>query len=404
MINSNSFKNFLFILNFLLFSIFYKNLSAKTIQKNKIKSNQNIQYNFYYIVKKGDTLYHIAKKFHISIKKLKKLNNLKSNLIKPGQRLKIGGIQKKTELTLAESKKNLINLPYFYYVVKRGDNLYKIAKKFDTSVRLLKKLNHLRSGLIKPGQKIKIPEIYVIKPTLINIPGLINHKVKRGETLYTISLKYNVPIETIKKINHLNDNFIFVGQILKIPKNSKEAFILKNPALTYQQKIEDKTLSKKFHNLFLSKSVLGKEEEQLLRDKFLEISKQYRRYRYKYGGNGNNGYLDCSMFVKLVYEELGISLPRTSREQFRIGIKVNKNELIPGDLVFFSKYRRKKYVSHVGIYIGNNKFVHFCSAKRGLAIDSLNSHYFRTHFVGAKRILNLNLFKHICKLSKNTES
>ncbi|HEA84221.1 MAG TPA: peptidoglycan endopeptidase, partial [Thermodesulfobacterium geofontis] len=121
--------------------------------------------------------------------------------------------------------------------------------------------------------------------------------------------------------------------------------------------------------------------------RFLKISQQYKNYKYRLGGNGN-GYLDCSMFVKLIYKNLGIELPRTSREQFLVGIPVKREELIPGDLVFFSRYRNKRRISHVGIYIGNNKFIHFSSSRKGFAIDSLNKPYFNSRFVGAKRIIN----------------
>jgi cell wall-associated NlpC family hydrolase len=103
------------------------------------------------------------------------------------------------------------------------------------------------------------------------------------------------------------------------------------------------------------------------------------------------------MFVKLVYEELGIELPRTSREQFLIGIDVEKDELIPGDLLFFSRYRDKDNISHVGIYIGDNKFVHFSSRRRGLSIDSLDEPYFNERFVSAKRILNGEILEQFYK-------
>ncbi len=348
---------------------------------------------FYYKVKKGDTLYKISKKFHVSIKVLKKLNHLKSSRIIVGQNLKIRVFKNNRSI------KVIINVPYFYYKVKKGDSLYKIVKRFHTSLRLIKNLNHLNGNTLRPGQILKVPKIYVVKPIVVNVPGLINHKVRKGETLYSISLKYDVPVEIIKKLNHLNDNMIFEGQILKIPETSHK-FSLKYPIWYYQQEIEKETLSKKLKELFLTRSILDKEEEQFLKDKFLEIARQFRRYKYKYGGDGNHGYLDCSMFVKLVYEELGILLPRTSREQYMVGIKVSKNELIPGDLIFFSKTRKKKIISHVGIYIGNHRFIHFCAARRGLAIDSLNSYYYKTHFVGAKRILNINLFKQICRLNK----
>ena len=209
-----------------------------------------------------------------------------------------------------------------------------------------------------------------------------------------------MPIEILKSINHIEDNVVFVGQKLKIPYSQLEEtpFILENPAIVYQEKPED-LLPQKLSKFFLSKSILDKEEENFLRQKFLEISHQYREHKYKIGGDGN-GYLDCSMFVKLVYQNLGIDLPRTSREQFQVGIEVEKEELIPGDLLFFSRDKTRENISHVGIYIGDNKFIHFSSSRRGLSIDSLEEDYFKNRFVGAKRILKENIIENFSYLKE----
>jgi cell wall-associated NlpC family hydrolase len=110
------------------------------------------------------------------------------------------------------------------------------------------------------------------------------------------------------------------------------------------------------------------------------------------------------MFVKKVFESLGIKLPRTSREQFWIGVSVSKDELIPGDLLFFGKNRRPESINHVGIYIGNNRFMHFSSSKKGLAVDSLDSNYFRNRFVGAKRVLKNSVLFNLSSFSEDIGS
>ena len=100
-----------------------------------------------------------------------------------------------------------------------------------------------------------------------------------------------------------------------------------------------------------------------------------------------------------VYRKLGIDLPRTARAQFNIGIPVSKRELKVGDLVFFRTYAR--FPSHVGIYIGNGKFVHFSSMFHGLAISSLDKGYFKRRYIGAKRVLSEKIVRRIVLANNN---
>ena len=106
---------------------------------------------------------------------------------------------------------------------------------------------------------------------------------------------------------------------------------------------------------------------------------------YKYGGTDRNG-LDCSGFVQKVFDEaLGIKLPRTVARQWKFGKPVDKDELAFGDLVFF-KTNRKKTPSHVGIYIGANKFAH-ASSSLGVTITPMSDSYWSKRYVGAKRVI-----------------
>ncbi|NNU84852.1 NlpC/P60 family protein [Geobacillus sp. BMUD] len=104
---------------------------------------------------------------------------------------------------------------------------------------------------------------------------------------------------------------------------------------------------------------------------------------YRYGGTTPKGF-DCSGFVYYTHKKVGVILPRTSREMYKKGTYVQKSQLQPGDLVFFDTSKRTKGVSHVAIYIGNNQVIHAVS--RGVKIDSLNSSYWKTKYVGAKRL------------------
>ncbi len=366
------------------------NSSSKHKKKKYKVKNESPSKNFaYYFVKKGDTLFSIAKKHGITVDELKAMNNLKTYALKPGQKLLISKNISKMDYRENKEEKEIASLKkldphltdyeeekFTYYTVKKGDTLFSIAKRYGITVEELKNINQLDHNFLKVGQLLKIPAFQEI--TQHN--DFILHYVQEGETLYRISLKYGIPIEEIKKFNNLQENVIVVGQILKVPvlKSLDQPFILENPVAYYQE--EEESLSQKF------KKMKEEREKIYLKEKFLKIAEEYQNVRYKLGGNGN-GYLDCSMFVKLVYEEFGIKLPRSSVEQFKIGRNVEKHELLPGDLVFFKT--RGNTISHVGIYLGDNKFIHVSSRKKGLAIDSLEEEYYRVRYAGAKRILNI---------------
>ncbi|MFT4068294.1 C40 family peptidase [Paraburkholderia sp.] len=107
--------------------------------------------------------------------------------------------------------------------------------------------------------------------------------------------------------------------------------------------------------------------------------------RYRWGGNTPDSGLDCSGFVRYVFQDtLGLALPRRAEEMSRIGEKVRVSDLKPGDLVFFNTMRRT--FSHVGIYIGDNKFVHSPSTGSTIRVDDLDDGYWEKRFTGARRI------------------
>jgi len=103
--------------------------------------------------------------------------------------------------------------------------------------------------------------------------------------------------------------------------------------------------------------------------------------------------IDCSGYVQKVFGLLDVSLPRTAREQFHIGEPVSKEELSIGDLVFFRTYA--SFPSHVGIYLGNDLFIHASSRSRKVSIDSLDTPYYVKRFIGAKRLFGDELDKRV---------
>ena len=121
-----------------------------------------------------------------------------------------------------------------------------------------------------------------------------------------------------------------------------------------------------------------------IKDRLLRVAQRMLAVPYRFGGTTLWG-LDCSGFVQKTFAFLNLDLPRSAREQFREGAKVAKADLSPGDLVFFRTYA--KYPSHVGIYLGDNRFVHASSRERKVTVESLDTPYYVKRYIGAKRLL-----------------
>ena len=114
-------------------------------------------------------------------------------------------------------------------------------------------------------------------------------------------------------------------------------------------------------------------------------AEEYLGTPYVLGGNGPNQF-DCSGFTKYVYSHFGYTLNRTATDQLQNGVSVSKDELQPGDLVFF-KYRTSKPVSHVGIYIGNGEFIHASTNRYVVQIDQMESGHYANVYVYARLII-----------------
>ncbi|MBS4190221.1 C40 family peptidase [Bacillus sp. FJAT-49705] len=130
---------------------------------------------------------------------------------------------------------------------------------------------------------------------------------------------------------------------------------------------------------------VGQASAASVTDEMIDYSKTLIGIPYVYGGNNTSGF-DCSGFIKFVYDKFNISLPRISADQYAGGTAVNKEDLIPGDLVFFNTAGGGK-VSHSGIYLGDNQFIHADSTK-GIKISNLETErYWKNAYHGAKRYI-----------------
>ena len=120
----------------------------------------------------------------------------------------------------------------------------------------------------------------------------------------------------------------------------------------------------------------------------VSYAKQFLGVRYVYGGSSSSGF-DCSGFTSYVMKHFGYNIPRTASTQMNVGTSVSKAALQPGDLVFFRdpSIAGSKPASHVGIYIGNNQFIHASSGGGQVQIDSLSSNYYASYYAGARHIV-----------------
>ena len=120
------------------------------------------------------------------------------------------------------------------------------------------------------------------------------------------------------------------------------------------------------------------------RQKIVTVAKQYLGTPYVWGGTTASGF-DCSGFTQFVMKAAGISIPRTTTEQYKVGTYVAKSALQPGDLVFLQNTYRSG-ISHVGIYIGDGKMIHASSSK-GVTTSDLSTSYYTRHYYGARRVV-----------------
>lgn len=163
----------------------------------------------YHIVKKGDNLYTIARRYKTSVSKIKALNHMRSAFIKPGQKLKLQGSPAGTYYSTATTD---------FHTVKPGENLGIIAEKYSISVAQIKQWNNLKNSIIYAKQKLRVrAKKSTPKTTYQNYTGKTDYyTVKSGDYLGKIAQKFNMSISSLKQLNNLSSNNIRIGQKLKV--------------------------------------------------------------------------------------------------------------------------------------------------------------------------------------------
>ncbi|MBN6886570.1 peptidoglycan DL-endopeptidase LytE [Cytobacillus horneckiae] len=286
-----------------------------------------------YKVQAGDSLWKISNTYHLSINQLMEWNQLTSSVIYTGQ-----------TLTLANPKQNT-TVSGKTYTVKKGDSLWSIATKNGLSVINLKNMNGLKSDMIYPGQTLKLQGSESNPAPPQNNESI--YTVKSGDSLWGIASRYKLSVSQLKSLNQLKSDMIYPGQKLTISGSTQTPpSEIVNPS--------------------------GKV------DALINEAKKYIGVAYVWGGSTPAGF-DCSGYLNFVFNNIGISIPRTVETIWNATKSVSSPS--KGDIVFFETY--KAGPSHAGIYLGNNKFIH-AGTSNGVTISDMTLDYWDSRYLGAK--------------------
>ena len=280
------------------------------------------------------------------------------------------------------------------YAVKPGDSLYKISKIYGVSVDAIKASNHLEREKLKLNKilviptstsKEKQPTETFKKPSREPSPYVI----KKGDTLSGISRKAGLSVDEIKRINQLHTNKLTAGQTLILSSSKNGAEDPEEEVGDAEDEAENLAEGAGEEKEMAAEPASGGWKSPEERNLFVRVVRNFLGVPYRLGGSSLKG-IDCSAFVKRIYEIFNTRLPRTTWEQLRIGKKIGKGDLEEGDLVFFKIPTRRANNRHVGIYIGNNEFVHASSRNREVRVDSLEAPYFSKRFINGVRVKELD--------------
>lgn len=373
-----------------------------------------------YTVQKGDNAYTIAKECGLSVEALKKLNpNVSWTSLQIGQKLIVSN-----KPAPAKSSSHKVKLP------PNADT----ATVTHTNVNLRSGpgTNFKQETQVDKGAKGKVMErrngwtkIYFsaskigwVRNDMVNITEHAKPKaenVKPESAKPTKAAKTNQPAQETKAEPVKED--VIVGENLITPEDPRKPAVItatnvnvRARASTQAVRVGGVTRGDKITVLKyvdgwclveLSKGELGwirrdmmymgtelpqpepKAGQSVIR--ILETAKKQLGVRYSWGGTNRSGF-DCSGFVYYTYGKHGIKLPRTSSSMARVGLKVDRDDLIAGDLVFFRTSRGPR-ISHVGIYLGDGKFIHSSSGGGKVQVNSLKEGYYNKRYAGARRII-----------------
>ncbi|MEC0722905.1 LysM peptidoglycan-binding domain-containing protein [Bacillus haynesii] len=248
--------------------------------------------------------------------------------------------------------------------VKKGDTLWGFSKKYGTSVSKIKQENKLNSDIIYIGQRLSINGSSSSSAKASQASSA-THKVVKGDSLWKISRTYGMTVNELKSLNGLKTDLIRIGQVLKVKgtKSVKAASTTKPSASSGTSK---------------TSKAPAQTSSALNTSKLVSDAKALIGTPYKWGGTSTSGF-DCSGFVWYILNKQ-TNVARTNTAGYWNSMKSVSSTAV-GDFVFFTTYQPGP--SHMGVYIGNNQFVH--AGSDGVTISDMTNSYWKPRYLGAKR-------------------
>jgi len=322
-----------------------------------------------YTVGKGDTLSGISKRLHVPEKRIRAANGLRSARIQAGMKLRIPGkaVAKGPEKAVAKRREKA---PAQVHTVRKGETLRSISRRYDVPEAQLRRENSLKKGgRIRAGSRIVVRR---------ELPATV--LVRKDDTLSGIARRFGLTARELAEWNELDGGVLVPDQELalappeKAPGETGPALAAEVPLLT----------SEELRDAAAAQVPADEDAADPISHRIARVAKKMLSVPYMWGGTSLRG-IDCSGYVQMVFRYLNLELPRSAREQFEIGRQVEKESLSVGDLVFFRTYA--PFPSHVGIYLGDNRFIHASSGGRGVNITAMDHPYYEKRFIGARRLL-----------------
>ncbi len=286
------------------------------------------------------------------------------------------------------------------HIVKKGESLSSIAQKYRISISKIKEANDLEDTRLQIGQNLTIPPSAEAIPNSPissskakqqdtslgrEIPDF--HLVKNGDTLSGIAKRYHLTVKGLQEINELKGTRLRIGQVLQLKQ--EEEVPEEEEIQSGEGSYESALASNDGSAIPISQGADVIVEERDL-NPLVTVAESFLGMKYRRGGSNVKTGLDCSAYVQKVFRMVGMDLPRTAREQFGVGMEVARDALRLGDLVFFKRSQTNR-PAHVGIYIGNDQFIHSSTTKRKIRVDSLSARYFSARFIGGRRIQGMEV-------------